>query len=167
MTTVISQNGYKIIKKDYSSKMIKSIKDELTVKPFNNFNKSQMNSDVGKFSVFMESPKKLYLPRFYGLEKFGQPTEDNIKEGDDIDLKFNGSLREEQNPIEEIYLKNAKEKERFKTTHNNVEGFENIPKIKVNNNDDFLKNNYYPMNSKIMSNFNIEHIKSVQNHFRN
>ena len=80
MTTVISQNGYKIIKKDYSSKMIKSIKDELTVKPFNNFNKSQMNSDVGKFSVFMESPKKLYLPRFYGLEKFGQPTEDNIKE---------------------------------------------------------------------------------------
>jgi superfamily II DNA or RNA helicase len=110
MTTVISQNGYKIIKKDYSSKLIKSIKDELTVKPFNNFNKSQMNSDVGKFSVFMESPKKLYLPRFYGLEKFGQPTEDNIKEGDDIDLKFNGSLREEQNPIEEIYLKNAKEK---------------------------------------------------------
>jgi len=110
MTTVISQNGYKIIKKDYSSKMIKSIKDELTVKPFNNFNKSQMNSDVGKFSVFMESPKKLYLPRFYGLEKFGQPTEDKIKEGDDIDLKFNGSLREEQNPIEEIYLKSAKEK---------------------------------------------------------
>ena len=110
MTTVLSTNGYKILKKEYSSKVIKEIKDELTVKPFNSFNKSQMNSDVGKFSVFMESPKKLYLPRFYGLEKFGIPTDNQMKEGDDINLTFKGSLREEQNPIEEIYLKNAYEK---------------------------------------------------------
>ena len=74
MTTKVSKNGYKILKKEYDSKMIKSIKDELTVKPFNSFNKSQMNSDVGRFSVFLESPKKLYLPRFYGLKKFGNPT---------------------------------------------------------------------------------------------
>jgi len=110
MNTVLSTNGYKILKKEYSSKVIKDIKDELTVKPFNNFNKSQMNSDVGRFSVFMESPKKLYLPRFYGEKKFGMPTDNRIKEGDDINLEFSGSLREEQNPIEEIYLKNAYEK---------------------------------------------------------
>ena len=58
MTTKLSKNGYKIIKKEYDSKVIKEIKDELTVKPFNNFNKSQINSDVGRFNVFMESPKK-------------------------------------------------------------------------------------------------------------
>lgn len=110
MTTVLSANGYKILKKEYSSKVIKEIKDELTVKPFNNFNKSQMNSDAGKFAVFMESPNKLYLPRFYGLEKLGIPTKNQMNEGDDINLKFNGSLREEQNPIEDIYLKNAYEK---------------------------------------------------------
>ena len=54
-------------KKEYDTKKIKEIKDELTVKPFNNFNKAQSNSDVGRFSVF-RGPKKLYLPRFYGLK---------------------------------------------------------------------------------------------------
>lgn len=110
MTTKLSKNGFKIIKKDYSTKMIKDIKDELSVKPFNNFNKSQMNNDVGRFNVFLESPKKLYLPRFYGLKKIGKPTINEMEEGDDINLKFKGDLREEQKPIEEIYLKNAHEK---------------------------------------------------------
>ena len=68
MTTKLSKDGYKIIKKDYDSKFIKEIKDELTVKPFNNFNRSQMASDVGRFTVYLESPKKLYLPRFYGMK---------------------------------------------------------------------------------------------------
>ena len=108
MTTKLSKDGYKIIKKDYDSKVIKEIKDELTVKPFNSFNKAQMNSDVGRFTVYLESPKKLYLPRFYALKKFGIPTMNLIEEGDPINISFNGDLREEQKPIEEIYLNNAK-----------------------------------------------------------
>ena len=110
MTTKLSKDGYKIIKKDYDSKFIKEIKDELTVKPFNNFNRSQMASDVGRFTVYLESPKKLYLPRFYGMKKFGDPTMDLLEEGDPINLTFRGDLREEQKPIEEIYLKNAHER---------------------------------------------------------
>ena len=110
MTTKLSKDGYKIIKKEYSSKFIKEIKDELTVKPFNNFNRSQMMSDVGRFTVYLESPKKLYLPRFYGMKKFGVPTMNLLEEGDPINLSFNGDLREEQKPIEEVYLKNAYEK---------------------------------------------------------
>ena len=110
MTTKLSKDGYKIIKKEYSSKFIKEIKDELTVKPFNNFNRSQMASDVGRFTVYLESPKKLYLPRFYGMKKFGVPTINLLEEGDPINISFNGDLREEQKPIEEIYLKNAYEK---------------------------------------------------------
>ena len=108
MTTKLSKDGYKIIKKDYDSKVIKEIKDELTVKPFNSFNKAQMNSDVGRFAVYLESPKKLYLPRFYALKKFGIPTMDLMEEGDPINISFNGDLREEQKPIEEVYLNNAK-----------------------------------------------------------
>tara|TARA_Y100000590_G_scaffold341650_2_gene389894 strand:+ start:1623 stop:3029 length:1407 start_codon:yes stop_codon:yes gene_type:complete len=110
MTTKLSKDGYKIIKKDYDSKFIKEIKDELTVKPFNNFNRSQMASDVGRFTVYLESPKKLYLPRFYGMKKFGVPTMNLLEEGEPIHLSFNGDLREEQKPIEEVYLKNAYEK---------------------------------------------------------
>ena len=110
MTTKLSKDGYKIIKKEYDSKVIKEIKDELTVKPFNNFNKAQMNSDIGRFAVYLESPKKLYLPRFYGMKRFGIPTMNLMEEGDSIDLSFNGDLREEQKPIEEVYLKNAEQR---------------------------------------------------------
>tara|TARA_B100000700_G_C15029736_1_gene849886 strand:- start:77 stop:1471 length:1395 start_codon:yes stop_codon:yes gene_type:complete len=103
----LTKNGYIIRKKYYSTKEIKEIKDELFVRPFT-FNKNQ-NKDSG-FQVFMESPRKLYLPRFYGLKRFGTPETNNINEGEKVDMNFNGSLRKEQVPIEELYLKNAREK---------------------------------------------------------
>ena len=66
MVTKLSNDGYKITKSEYDTKLIKEIKDELTVKPFT-YNKGQ-NNEMGRFCVYMESPKKLYLPRFYGLK---------------------------------------------------------------------------------------------------
>ena len=102
----LSKNGYIIRKGDYSTKNIKEIKEELFVRP-HTFNKNA-NKESG-FHVYMESPKKLYLPRYYGIKKYGDPTEDTIKEGGDINIMFKGGLREEQKPIEELYLKNAYE----------------------------------------------------------
>ena len=107
MVTKLTKNGYIIRKSDYTPKEIKEIKDELFVKPYI-FNKN-VNKDSG-FHIYMESPKKLYLPRFYGEKKYGISTINNIEEGDNIDIQFKGDLREEQKPIEEIYLKNAYEK---------------------------------------------------------
>ena len=107
MDTVLSNTGYKIKKKDLTTKEVKDIKDELNVQPYT-YNKTQGNQS--RFSIFLESPKKLYLPRFYGLEKFGQPQENKIHEGDDVTMEFKGDLREEQKPIEELYLSAAKEK---------------------------------------------------------
>ena len=103
----LTNNGYTIRKTDYSTKEIKEIKDELSVRPFT-FNKNQ-NKESG-FQVFMERPKKLYLPRFYGLKRFGNPVINNINEGEKINIDFSGSLRPEQLPIEDLYLKNAREK---------------------------------------------------------
>ena len=108
MVTKLSNDGYKIIKSEYDTKQIKEIKDQLSVKPYT-FNKSQ-NSEMGRFCVYMESPKKLYLPRFYGISKFGPPKFNTIYEGESIHLSFKGVLRPEQQPIEDIYLKNAYEK---------------------------------------------------------
>ena len=106
--TKLSRNGYIIKKSDYSLKQIKEIKDELTVKPFS-------YSDIGngndkKFRVFLESPNKLYLPRFYGIEKFGLPNEDALTEGYPINIKFKGDLRKEQMPIYDI-VKNTLDKD--------------------------------------------------------
>ena len=107
MKTKLTKSGYTILKSEYTPKKIKEIKDELFVKPYT-FNKNA-NKESG-FQVYMESPKKLYLPRFYGLKNFGVPETDKIEEGDDITINFKGDLREEQKPIEEIYLKNARER---------------------------------------------------------
>ena len=103
----LTKSGYTIVKSNYNTKRIKEIKDELFVKPFT-FNKNA-NKESG-FHVYMESPKKLYLPRFYGLKNFGDPEINKIEEGDDITINFKGDLRNEQKPIEEIYLKNARER---------------------------------------------------------
>ena len=103
----LSRNGYKISKK-IGTKIIKECKDDLTVQPYlvNDFG---MKKDT-KFSLYLESPKNLYLPRFYGQKKFGNPDKSKIDDGEDIDLKFNGSLRSEQIPIVNLYLKTAEEK---------------------------------------------------------
>ena len=107
MLTSLSKNGYKIKKSDLTPNVVKEIKDELSVKP-HSFNRSQNNDS--SFQVFLESPKKLYLPRFYGIKRFGVPTELKMEQGTEINIEFNGDLRPEQKPIENIYLKNAEEK---------------------------------------------------------
>tara|TARA_Y100001973_G_C5088576_1_gene276220 strand:- start:418 stop:660 length:243 start_codon:yes stop_codon:yes gene_type:complete len=71
MTTKLSRNGYIIIKSNYTTKEIKEIKDELTAKPYTMDDFS--NGKEKRFHLFLESPKKLYIPRFYGLKRFGEP----------------------------------------------------------------------------------------------
>ena len=106
MTTNISlsRNGYKIKKNDFKPSEIKEIKSELTVNPFVYGDFGDKNEK--KFSLFMESPNSLYLPRFYGQDKLGLNIDKKIETGKTINLKFNGSLRKEQEPIVESY-KNA------------------------------------------------------------
>ena len=99
--TILSSNGYKIKKNELSIHELKEIKKELTVNPF-------VIGDFGdgsekRFSLYMESPNSLYLPRFYAFDKYGLPTENKIDEGKSIHLKFNGSLRKEQEPIINLY----------------------------------------------------------------
>lgn len=66
---------------------------ELTVRPI-------VNEFIGvappAFKVFRVTPdKKLCVPRFYGTEKFGQPTSDRRTEPLKINLPFVGKLRDE------------------------------------------------------------------------
>jgi len=103
----LSKNGYIIKKKDINLKQIKEIKDELTVKPFN-YNIGTGNEK--KFTVYLESPNKLYLPRFYGIQKFGEPDENQLKECEEININFKGTIRTEQKPIVDIINTTLKEK---------------------------------------------------------
>lgn len=104
VNATLSNSGYKIKKIDLSPSEIESIKTDLTVSPF-----TMGDYDVKqvKFSVYLESPNKLYLPRFYGQERFGIPDTLSFKDPEVSPMKFKGSLRPEQEPIAQTYLESA------------------------------------------------------------
>ena len=74
----------------------------MTVKPFVS---NDYASNVTKFPVFLENQNKLYLPKHYGLEHFGEPEEDKTTGGLDIDLEFKAFI---------IYPERILEKENVK-----------------------------------------------------
>lgn len=105
IATYLGQKGYTIKKKYLDIKDQVLTKQELEVRPW--VPKSSIYKPPS-FPVYRESNKKLYVPRFYGIENFGEPEEMKILNGKDINLAFVGKLRPEQLPALEAYLKCAK-----------------------------------------------------------
>ncbi len=93
--TILSINGYGILKKN-NEKLIEELKKDLTMKPNINYNIN--NTDEEKtFNIYTENDKRLYIPRYYGLEKFGIPNKNKLGKGEIREnLIFNGTLREQQ-----------------------------------------------------------------------
>jgi len=60
------------------------------------------------FHVYRESPNKIYIPRFYGVERYGLPSKSEICGGDDIAVEFTKPLRHYQEEIIDIYMKHAR-----------------------------------------------------------
>lgn len=104
--TYLGPKGYSILKQSISTQEQNKIRNDLTVKPFAPPNSIQKPKP---FTIYRESPKKLYVPRMYGLEKYGKPSEIKIPDGETIDVDFNGSVREYQTAIINAYLKEANE----------------------------------------------------------
>ena len=59
--------------------------------------------------MYRESPKKFYLPRYYGYKHYGEPEKNRLNDYTKINLKFNGELRDKQKPVVEKYLKHVQE----------------------------------------------------------
>lgn len=103
----IGKRGYIIKKKILNEEELNEIRNELTVKP-------NISNDYGEknesFKVYLENVNKIYVPKFYGLKKFGKPDINKLKDGEDININFNGELRELQieaiNKYLETYKKN-------------------------------------------------------------
>ena len=82
-------------------KIINFIKSELLAKPFVQSSLVEPQS----FPIYQESTKKIYVPRFWGLNIFGEPKEIKISQGKSINLKFNGQLRDYQENVINHYFK--------------------------------------------------------------
>jgi len=100
----LGYQGYSIFKETLTIEQQHALRKELTVGAY--IPKSPIQPTP--FPVYRESPLKIYVPRYFGLEKWlGIQVESKIMRGHAIALKFNGDLREYQQVIVEKYLKNA------------------------------------------------------------
>ena len=101
----LTKKGYTIVKSEFDFSEVKSCKKELTMSPYVN---TEFSARPSPFPIYLENSKKLYLPKHYALEKFGEPDENRMPEGREIDLEFNGSLRENQLPIVKAFMNTCK-----------------------------------------------------------
>jgi hypothetical protein len=109
LNTYLGQKGYTITKSEISIEQQKKIRNDLTIKPF--VMGSPMNNSEGNksFPAYRESANKFYVPHYYGIENYGLPKQYKITEGNNINLSFNGKLRENQEIVVNTYLKHVKQ----------------------------------------------------------
>ena len=96
--TYLGQKGYTILKSEINVEQQKQIRNDLTVKPYVAGSIGSANNVI-TFPAYRESDKKIYVPHYYGVEKFGPPKDYKLSGGNDIDLEFSGELRDYQKPV--------------------------------------------------------------------
>ena len=99
----LGYQGYSIFKDTLSVEEQHAIRKELMVHA--HIPKSPVQP--APFPVYRESLLKLYVPRYFGMERYGSKIENKLAPGDKIALKFAGDLRDYQNVIVDKYLKAA------------------------------------------------------------
>jgi len=98
----IGKKGYTIPKSALSIPDLEFLKKDLFMKPQTfSFTGTDNNN---AFPIYRENENKIYIPRFYGIERYGLPTKSELEPGDDINIQFVKELRDYQNNIINIYL---------------------------------------------------------------
>ena len=111
MTTSLTNRGYGIKKTNENKELIEKIKSDLLVSPkiSNSF-----NSNSKEYPIYLESDNKIYVPKCYGIEKFGFPINDNLNPGLDCpSLKFDGKLRDIQQEPVNAFIENVINKKKL------------------------------------------------------
>ena len=98
--------GYTIPKTILCKEDLDIIKKELFLIP--QTNGPSYGEDTNSFPVYRENDKKIYIPRFYGIERYGEPLKSDFttKIYPSINIPFEKPLRDYQDTIIEIYMNN-------------------------------------------------------------
>lgn len=94
MDKLLTYTGYQILKTPENHALVKK---ELIVTPFIN---NEYGEKPNSYPIYKEDDKYLYVPRNWGIENFGVPSKIIFKESEEIDIKFNGELRNYQQEID-------------------------------------------------------------------
>ena len=95
----LGKKGYTLFKNTLSQTKLYEIRNDLNVKPY-----SSHCTNTQCYPIYRESENKIYLPRYYGLDKFGEFDKNIISKGENIDLSFNGTLYDYQYNIIDKYI---------------------------------------------------------------
>jgi len=103
----LGKKGYTIPKNILLKEDEEFLRKDLFVKPIifgTNFG-GKGGDDGSIFPVFRENANKIYLPRFYGIQRYGLPLRSEIDAGEDISIEFTKPLRDYQEKIIDVYMK--------------------------------------------------------------
>ena len=103
----IGKKGYTIPKSSLTQRELIDLKNDLWLKPQINGKQFAAQNQIPSFPVYRENDKKIYIPRFYGIEKYGLPEKSELDEGINIDVEFTKELRDYQHNIVNIYMKHV------------------------------------------------------------
>lgn len=97
----LGKKGYTIPKSSLTKEEEEFLKKDLFVKPmiFGAIGTAESTS----FPVYRENANKIYIPRFYGIHRYGMPNRSEIDPGENIDVEFVKPLRDYQNEIIKVY----------------------------------------------------------------
>ena len=96
----LNNRGYVVFKNEINDSTKSKILNDLMVKPYI----PKAIQKANPYPIYRESVNKYYLPRFYGINTFGDKYDIKIGTGDDIELEFKGSLRDYQVTIVDKYV---------------------------------------------------------------
>jgi len=96
LARVINQHGYSIYINSFDSKDIDKVKKELLITPWTD---KPEYGVMEPFKNYQMTKNRLYMPIRYGITRFGEPDQNLLYPGDDIDLDFKLTLHAYQKPI--------------------------------------------------------------------
>lgn len=101
----LGQKGYTILKTDLTKEQQDELKNILIAKPLIN----GVPCPTSSFPIYRESQQKIYVPRYYGEQTFGVTNKNKIPEGGNIELQFEGQMRDVQETVIHKFMKHVTE----------------------------------------------------------
>lgn len=100
VTSYLSKRGYVIRKDSLDDEEIMYLKKTLTARPLQDDKYNSFNKNDPTYPIYLETKNKLYIPKMYGIERYGDPKKylPNYigKLWETQDVTFNGTLFENQ-----------------------------------------------------------------------
>lgn len=100
----LGKKGYTIPRKWLDKDDETFLRGDLYVKPEIHGANYGAACETAPFPVFRENANKIYLPRFYGIQRYGTPLRSEVGAGEDIQVTFDKSLRDYQEDIVQVYM---------------------------------------------------------------